>query len=192
MRTLQWLSVAIPALAIAAFARFLLQRQEAATLQTEIALLQQENRGLAELRAQHARLIASKISDPELERLRSDRAALGRLRAEINKLEESADRKARAAREPVAEPVPALVLNLGIGEDGGILLDGIPADQNALRQLLSACARQSERVDIRLRVDPNETRMAVVKTTMESVSALGKELGLRMSLRFEKASAEVR
>jgi hypothetical protein len=186
MRALHWVSLAVLAFAIAMFARYLLQRQEADSLRIEIASLEHENRRLADLRTEHDRLLATKVSDSELERLRNDRAALGRLRAEINKLNESADRKARAVQEPASEKQPALVLKLAIANDGGLLLDGVPADQNGIRQLFTQLARKSEEVDIRLRVDPNETRVALIKTTMEGIVTMGKEAGLRMSLRFEK------
>ena len=192
MRSLRWLSAAVLAIAIVAAARFLLQRQESAALRSEIALLEHENRQLASLRTERDRLLTQKIPGAELERLRNDRAALARLRAEINKLEESAERKARALQEPVVERVPALVLNFGLASDGGLLLDGVPADQNAVRQLLTGFAQRSERVEIRLRVDPTENRMELLKTTFESLGRLGKELGLKMTLRFDKSASDGR
>jgi hypothetical protein len=138
MRARGWITFAIMVVAVAAFARYLLARQESAALRAEIALLQQENDQVARLRAEHERLRAAKISDAELERLRSDRAALARLRAEINALEESAERKAsRAQGETASKALPPLVLNLAMAGDGGWLIDGSPADQNALRQLLT-------------------------------------------------------
>ena len=187
MRTLHWLSLAVLALAIALIARYLLARQESAALRAEITLLRHENRQIADLRKEHERLLSAGVSYAELERLRGDRAALARLRAEINKLEEVAERKARAVREPAVEQLPALVLNVGLAIDGGLLLDGTPADQAALRQLLTTFARRSERVDIRVRVGADEIRMNLVKEMMEGIARLGKELGLRMTLRFEKS-----
>src|SRR5687768_15489021 len=121
MRTLHWLSLAVLALAIALIARYLLARQESGALRTEITLLGHENRQLVDLRKEHDRLLSARVSDAELERLRGDRAALARLRAEINKLEEVAERKARAVREPAVEQLPALVLNVGLASDGGLL-----------------------------------------------------------------------
>jgi hypothetical protein len=187
MHVRRWISFAILVVAIAAFARYLLARQESTALRSEIALLQQEKDRVGQLRAEHERLRATKISDAELERLRSDRAALGRLRAEITTLNESAERKASRAQEAGSRPLPPLVLNLAMGSDGGWLLDGIPADQNAMRQLFTDLARRSEQVEIRLRLEPNEKRLDLLKQTIEGIMRMGKEVGLRLTLRFEKA-----
>jgi hypothetical protein len=188
MRGLHWISLAILALAIGAVARFFLARQETAALQSEITLLRDENRQLAELRAEHERLVATKISDSELERLRSDRAALGRLRAEINQLEETAERKTRAALEPERDQLRPLVLNVAMGTDGGLLLDGAPADPEAMRQLLAGLARRSERVEIRLRADPAERRTDLIKSTIDGLVKISKEVGLKVTLRFDNSA----
>jgi small-conductance mechanosensitive channel len=186
MRARRWISFAIMVVAVAAFARYLLARQESAALRAEIALLQQENDQVARLRAEHERLRAAKISDAELERLRSDRAALARLRAEINALEESAERKAsRAQGETASKALPPLVLNLAMAGDGGWLIDGSPADQNALRQLLTDFARRSEQVVVRLHLDANEKRTELIKQTVEGIVQLGKEVGVKFTLRIE-------
>jgi small-conductance mechanosensitive channel len=186
MRARRWISFAIMVVAVAAFARYLLARQESAALRAEIALLQQENDQVARLRAEHERLRAAKISDAELERLRSDRAALARLRAEINALEESAERKAsRAQGETAPKALPPLVLNLAMAGDGGWLIDGSPADQNALRQLLTDFARRSEQVVVRLHLDANEKRTELIKQTVEGIVQLGKEVGVKFTLRIE-------
>jgi len=185
MRMVHWATAIVLVVAVTAFARYFLLRQETAALQAEIAMLRQENGQLAELRAEHSRLLASRISDTELERLRNDRAALTRLRAEINKLEESADRKTRAVQQPAARTPAGTILNVGLTSSGGLMLNGTPTDQAALRQLLSGFAARSEPVDIRVQVAPRETPMTVVKETIDGISRLAKELGLRMSLRFE-------
>jgi small-conductance mechanosensitive channel len=186
MRARGWITFAIMVVAVAAFARYLLARQESAALRAEIALLQQENDQVARLRAEHERLRAAKISDAELERLRSDRAALARLRAEINALEESAERKAsRAQGETASKALPPLVLNLAMAGDGGWLIDGSPADQNALRQLLTDFARRSEQVVVRLHLDANEKRTELIKQTVEGIVQLGKEVGVKFTLRIE-------
>jgi small-conductance mechanosensitive channel len=186
MRARGWITFAIMVVAVAAFARYLLARQESAALRAEIALLQQENDQVARLRAEHERLRAAKISDAELERLRSDRAALARLRAEINALEESAERKAsRAQGETAPKALPPLVLNLAMAGDGGWLIDGSPADQNALRQLLTDFARRSEQVVVRLHLDANEKRTELIKQTVEGLVQLGKEVGVKFTLRIE-------
>ena len=186
MRSLRWISFALTALAVAAFARYLLARQESAALRAEIALLQQDSQQVARLRAEHARLQAAKISEAELQQLRNDRAALTRLRGEISALEENAARMTSAAQEPAPEKPAALFLNLRLKSDGSLLLDGEPANQDVLRRHLAPFAGSSERVEIRLDFVPGETPLDVFKTTAERVSALGKELGVRFSLRMGK------
>ena len=186
MRSWKWLSLAVFALGIAVIARYLLQRQESAALRAEISLLQHENRQVAELRAEHERLLAAKIPDGELERLRNDRAALNRLRAEITKLEESAERKSRALKEPVPDQRSGLVLKLELASDGGLLVDGTAMDQTSLRQRLAEMATLSVPVEIRLRLDPSEKRTDLLKTTIEGLVRLSREVGLKMSMRFDK------
>ena len=187
MRAVRWVTLALLALAIAAFGRYLLERHESAALRAEIALLEHENRQVAELRAKHDRLLATKVADAELEHLRNDRAALSSLRAAIDKLEESAERKMRALQDPVERPFPARIMNLGMGRDGDLLLNGAATDYAALRQLLAECARRSERLDVRFHIRANETPMDQARTTIERIAQWGKELGLPLSLRFERS-----
>ena len=185
MRPLHWLSLGMLAVAIAVAARYFLQRQETAALRTEIAILKQENGQLAELRAENSRLVANKISDPELARLRNDRAALTRLRAEIDKLEETADRKARAMQQPPGQTSVGTVLNVAVASNGTLTLNGAAADQAGLREMLTGFAARSEPVDIRVQVVPKDTPMSVIKETMDGIAKVAREVGLRMSLKFE-------
>jgi hypothetical protein len=186
MRALHWISLALLGFAIVSGAWHLLRRQESAALRAEIASLEQENRRLADLRAEHERLLAGKVSDSDLERLRNDRAALQRLRAEINQLNESADRKARALREPAADKLPALVLKLALANDGGLLFDGEPAHDLAIRELFAQLARKSERVDIRFQVDANDTRSDLLKEKLNEIARWAKDARLGMSFRLER------
>ena len=186
MRAPHWILLALLGFAIAGGAWFLLRRHESTVLRAEIASLQQENRRLVDLRAEHERLLSTKVSDSELERLRNDRAALGRLRAEINQLNESADRKARAVEEPAPDKQPALVLKLAMANDGGLSLDGVPANDEAIRQLFAQLAQRSERVDIRFQVDANDTRTDLVKEKLNGISRWAKEARLAMSFRLER------
>lgn len=94
----RWLSVLLLALAAVAGAAWLLQRQSGAQLRDEIALLQDENRQLAQLRAENARLVAAQTPPAEVERLRADHAAVGQLRAEIEKLKTQLDERERAVK----------------------------------------------------------------------------------------------
>jgi Tfp pilus assembly protein PilN len=91
----RWLSIALLALALVAGAGFALQRQSAAALQEEIALLRDEQRQLARLRADNERLRAAETPAVEVERLRADRAALVRLRTEIEEMKTRAEKRPR-------------------------------------------------------------------------------------------------
>ena len=95
MRALRFLSVVLLALAFVAGAALWLQRQSATQLRGEIALLRDEHRKLAELRAENARLIAAQPSAAQLEAMRADHAAVLRLRGEIEKLKAETDEQAR-------------------------------------------------------------------------------------------------
>ena len=87
----RWITFALLALAVVAGAGFALQRQSAAALQQEIALLGEENHRLARLRAENQRLQADQAPEAEVERLRADHAALVRLRAEIEAMKARAN-----------------------------------------------------------------------------------------------------
>jgi uncharacterized protein HemX len=96
MSALRWLSALLFALAIAAGAALLLQRQSAAQLRDEIALLREENRQLAQQRAENAKLVAAQVPAAEMDRLRADRAAVVQLRAEIEKMKAGVAERERA------------------------------------------------------------------------------------------------
>lgn len=85
---------AMLALAVVAGVGFALQRQAAAALREEIALLRDEQRALARLRAENEKLKAVQIPAAELERLRADRLAVLRLRTEIEALQTRAASRA--------------------------------------------------------------------------------------------------
>ena len=94
------------ALALVAGAALLLQRQAAVQLREEIALLRDEQRELAQLRAEHQRLVAAQVSEAELARLRADRTAVVQLRGEIERWKARTEEKAHAL-EQVAGPMLA-------------------------------------------------------------------------------------
>ncbi len=96
MAALRWLSALLLALAVVAGASWWLQRQATAQLRGELALLRDEQRELARLRAENQRLAAALPAAVELERLRADHAAVLQLRAEIDRA-----RDALQARERV-------------------------------------------------------------------------------------------
>jgi hypothetical protein len=188
MRATHWFTLASLIVAVALFARSFLHLQESETLRAEIGFLQQENRQLDELRAGNARLRASRIPDSELERLRNDRAALGRLRTEINRLEESADRQARAAKAYGSKVWrPPLVLRAAISGGGGVEVEGAPADEAALRDLFARLAQQEEKVEIRVNAMSSEIPKEQLMESLNLIARTGKEAGLRVSLRFAAA-----
>ena len=82
--------------AIGAGVTWWLQAQEAAALRAEVALLRDERSELARVRAENLRLTTEQPPAAEIERLRADRAATLRLRAEIEALKAAAETRARA------------------------------------------------------------------------------------------------
>lgn len=84
---------ALLALAGVAGAGFALQRQAAAALREEIALLRDEQRALVRLRAENEKLQSAQPPAAEVERLRADRLAVLRLRSEIEAMQARADKR---------------------------------------------------------------------------------------------------
>jgi hypothetical protein len=187
MSKARWVSLGLLALAGAASTGYLLQRQDSAALRREVAMLRQENTQVASLRAEHERLLAEKVSDAELARLRGDRAALVRLRGEIETMRTRADQMTAAQKEPAAERPPALILNVGIAPDGAVSVDGSPTDLNTLRQRLAPFSGSDDRVEFRVRT-PTDTRPDAVRTATYGIVQLGKEMKLKLSVRFEPAA----
>lgn len=188
MRAPHWWSLALLALAFAAFVRYGLERQDTAAVRAEIALLEHENRQIAELRTEHARLLAAKVPDAEIERFRNDRAALVRLRTEIRKLEESAERKAIAAQSRMAGQIPTRILTLETTNEGALSLNGAPVDHNSVRHILEEYAKRSELVDIRIRAHPKTTDLKRLKAVLEEIKRVADELGLRTTVRIETST----
>lgn len=103
MTGFRWLSALLLGLAVVAGAGWLLQRQSAAQLRDELALLRDDSHRLAHLRAENAKLLAAQPPAAELERLRSDHAAVMQLRSEIERLRRGIDERERR----LAQPAPA-------------------------------------------------------------------------------------
>ena len=185
MRSLRWISVGLVVVGVVAFVRYLIERQESAALRSEIAILQQEQDRVARLRAENERLIAGKVSDAELQRLRGDRAALNRLRNEINVLETNAEQRAKAIQEPAGAKAAAQRLILSVASDGALVLNDAPVDQNSLRPHLAKLIGKTEWVEVWLRVAASNTSRDVIKSTMDAISDLGKELGVKVSFRLD-------
>ncbi len=87
MNASRWTSAGLTALAVAVGAGYWLQREESRVLQSEVDLLRHDQRTLANLRLEQARLLAAQVPPEELARLRADRAALIRLRGEIEAMQ---------------------------------------------------------------------------------------------------------
>lgn len=83
-RRFRWLPAVLLLVAGVAGAGYALQVQATAALRREIELLQAEQRESGRLRAENERLKAEQAPAAEVERLRADRAALLRLRSEID------------------------------------------------------------------------------------------------------------
>jgi hypothetical protein len=90
------LSVALLLLAAVAAGGAFLQRETAAALEREIALLKEDNQRIAALRAEQVRLQAQQVPPAELERLRADRGAVLRLRAEVEALRDRVEQRAKS------------------------------------------------------------------------------------------------
>ena len=185
MHARHWITLGLLVAAIAGFGRMVIERQETTALRSQIEILQQEVKRATQLRAERERLMAEKVSDAELQRLRADRAALVRLRNEISALEANADRMTKTIHEPNAKGA-AHSVKLSLAGNGGLSLDGEPIDQSVLRQHLSQYAGKPEPVEISLQLASAQTSTDALKSTVEGIVRLSKELGLKFSMRFEK------
>ena len=83
-------SVAMAAVAVGLGAILALQRQHSVALREELKSAQAEVAVLREIEAENLRLKQKQIPPEELERLQADRAALPRLRAELEALQKAA------------------------------------------------------------------------------------------------------
>ena len=86
MNPMRWLTGIFGALAVLAGAAWWLQTQEAEVLRGEIAMLREERGEWMKLQEENRRLAAQAAPADDVERLRADRAAIGRLRAVIETL----------------------------------------------------------------------------------------------------------
>jgi hypothetical protein len=84
------------AAAVVAGAAWWVQEAEAEALRAEVALLREERSELAQVRAENLRLLAEQPPSAEIERLRADRAAILRLRGEIETLKAAAESRGRS------------------------------------------------------------------------------------------------
>ena len=204
MSALRWLSALLLALALAAGATVWLQRQAAAQLRDEIAILREQNRELARLRTENQRLAAALPSAAELEALRADHAAVVRLRSELERTKDNLQVRERALAEPPAPvsaseaspplPPPALTLAFTVGADGKLSIDGAPFDLESIKPRLAALPKGT-RIEIRLQTPKvgNASQLDAAKQGVNQASealrgiiASAKELGLQVSARIDQ------
>jgi hypothetical protein len=89
-------AVVLTTAALVAGVAWWVQVQEAEALRAEVALLRDERSELARVRAENLRLAAEQPPSEEIERLRADRAAIFRLRGEIETLKAAAEARGRS------------------------------------------------------------------------------------------------
>jgi hypothetical protein len=127
------------------------------------------------------------VPDEELARLRADRAALMRLRGEIEQLQARAEQKPRIEEKAVpattAERPAALSLKILAGEDGRLQADGAALDIERMKQRIAALPR-GERVDLVIRSN-GSAAFAATKAALDALKPVVKEAGLTMSVKFE-------
>ena len=102
MKTTHWWAV-LTGLAVALGLGLAWQRLQMRPLQAELEVLRDQQKEIGRLRAEHGRLAAAQVPEAELQRLRSDRAAIVRLRREVAGLRAKAELKAAAAAAPAPE-----------------------------------------------------------------------------------------
>jgi Tfp pilus assembly protein PilN len=107
MSSARWISIGLLGCAVVAAALWALQREAAMALRQEIALLRDDTRAIGRLRAENEKLKAQQVSAEELLRLQADRAALQRLRNEIEALKGRTEQRARETEKPLPPPKPA-------------------------------------------------------------------------------------
>lgn len=186
----RWASALLLAFALVAGVGLWLQHETTAALQSEIALLRDDQKMLTRLRAENTRLSAAQVPEAELARLRADRAALMRLRSEIEQLKSRAEQTA-AAKPLVRIPAkvdsatsPALALRITVRPDGALTIDGAPIDLNfEIRQQLAGLAR-GDFVKIRFKL-PDNAEPDIVKQRVDGLRVLAQEFGLRMEVTYE-------
>lgn len=179
----RFFTVLLGALALVAGALFWLQRQATEALRTEIVLLREQKAELAKARTENARLKAAQISEAEAARLRADRAALLRMRGEIERTRKDVERQEKVLKELEADAVVTvrLTLSLKAGED--VVIDGEPFNELRLRQKLASLPKGS-RFDLKListgSITPRD--LEKMQKTLGEIRDVARSLGLGFKL----------
>lgn len=183
----RWFTLGLLVFAAVSGVGILLQRATSEALRAELAVVQDQQRQYARLRAEHARLLAQQPPPAELDRLRADHVALVRLRAEIEDLKSNAERMTRGPRVGVSAPTGRdgftpvkAALSIELAADGGLTVDRHDADLNAVRQRLTQMARGAP-IEILLRADA-KTKIDDLRTTAQAIQTMARELGLKFTL----------
>ena len=96
MKTERFLAVLLLGGAVAAGAALLMQRQTGDLLQAELGLARDEQKEIARLRAENVRIAATLPATDALATLRTDHAAVLRLRSELEKLKDNVQAREKA------------------------------------------------------------------------------------------------
>jgi hypothetical protein len=192
------LTTALLAIAAGTGAAWWWQAQRAAVWRVELAQLQEERAEARQLQQQHARLAAAQVSEADRANLDTDRAAVVRLRAEIDELKRNLEARERALAEESARrlvpppPVraPDVVLRFSAGANGGLALEGNPIDVEGLRTRLAALpAGVLFEIRVRQPKGASKEETEVFRQSTEALSTLArdiaKERGLKMSFAIE-------
>jgi len=117
MKTKSWWIV-LGAVAVAIALGLAWQRLQTRPLLVELEVLRDRQRDRARLQAQRERLLAAPLPEAEVRRLRDDRAAIARMRREVDGLRAKVEEKERAATKAVvAKAVAAPARRFAMGVD---------------------------------------------------------------------------
>jgi hypothetical protein len=193
-----WLMVGLLAIAAGAGAAWCWQGQRATVWRWELAQLQAERAEAQQLQQKHARLAAAQVPEADRAAHEADRAAVARLRTEIDGLKRNVEVRERALAEetarrlvpPLPPPAPDVTLRLELGTNGGLALDGGPIDVDGLRTRLAALpAGTMFEVRVRQPKGANKEESELFRQRTEALSTLArdvaKERGLKMSFLIE-------
>lgn len=183
----RWLTITLGVVAFAGAGGWWFQRETTAALRSEVALLREQQREFAVLQVERDRLRGAQPAAAELERLRGDRSALLRLKAEIDELKLRAERLAKAgtdADRPNPAPATAHAFNITVAADGKLAMAGETIELRALQQTFATLTR-GESVDIRLAVGEGAKREALMES-IKVITALANERGLKPNFSLDR------
>ncbi len=173
MKIARFITALLLALGLVAGALLWLQRQSTDALRAEVVLLREQQGGLAKLRVENGRLRAAQIAPDEFARLQGERAAVLRLRRELQDARERIERSEKALADLETEVNVDMRLSFSINPGGDVLLEGQAFAPALLRQQLSSLRRGSN-------VEFNFTLFWVTRTqspNLDQFRQVTKEIG---------------